>query len=183
MWVKLLGVLIVLALVIGIISLAKNEGPENTDTEGTEASAPEPTSRAAGGVVMYEKKAGSDTTLVVRADSVIESKENIVVLEAFRLEQSDGLTLTGDHARYDTGASLLEISGPVTVRTADGWKADLDGLKWDRRTKEASTDRPLTVTGTQGTIMAGRGEFFDDFSRILLSGDVHAKISPGLLNN
>jgi len=181
MWVKLLSVLIVLALVFGIISLAKNDSPENADTAGDEAAAPELPSRAAGGIVMHEKKAGSDTSLIIRADSVTESKDNIVVLEKFMLEQSDGLTLTGDHARYDTGRSLLDIPGPVTVRTADGWRADLDGLKWDRRTKEASTDRPLTVRGAQGTIEAGRGEFFDDFSRILLSGDVHAKISPDLL--
>jgi hypothetical protein len=183
MWIKLLSVLIVLALVFGIISLAKNDSPESTDTAVDENAGSEPPSRAAGNIVMHEKKAGSDTSLVIRADSVTESADNVVFLEKFRLVQSDGLTLTGDRARYDTGESLLDIIGPVTVHTADGWKAELDGLRWNRMTKKASTDRPLVVKGAQGTIEAGRGEFFDDFSRILLSGDVHAKVSPDLLHN
>ena len=179
MWVKLLAVLILLALVLGIVSLAKNDSQENTDSSGQANAVAEPPSRAARGIVMYEKK--TDSSLVIRADSATESKDNKVVLEKFRLEQSGGLELTGDKALYDTGRSILHIIGAVRVHTADGWRADLNGLTWNRKTKTASTDRPLVVKGVQGTITAGRGEFHDDFSCILLSGDVHASISPDLL--
>jgi hypothetical protein len=182
MWVKLLSALVLLALILGIGFIAKNGDREQTDVAGQDTGAAQQPSRAAGGVVMYEKKPDSGASLVIRAASAIESKDNVVVLEEFRLEQSNGLKLTGDRARYDTGRSLLDIIGPVRVNTADGWQADLDGLTWDRTTKKASTDRPLVVEGAQGTITADRGEFFDDFNHILLAGDVHANLSPGLLH-
>ncbi len=182
MWVKPLSALVLLALVLGIGFIARDDDPERTDAAGRDTDAAEQPSRAAGGVVMYETKPDSGASLVIRAASATEGKDKVVVLEEFRLEQSNGLELTGDRARYDTDRSLLDIIGPVRVNTADGWQADLDGLTWDRATRKASTDRPLVVKGAQGTITADRGEFFDDFNRILLAGDVHADLSPHLLH-
>lgn len=182
MWVKLLSALVLLALALGIGLIAGNDDQERTDAAGRGTGAAEQPSRAAGGVVMYETKPDSGASLVIRAASATESTDNVVVLEEFSLEQSNGLKLTGDRARYDADRSLLDIVGPVRVNTTDGWQADLDGLTWDRKTSKASTDRPLVVRGAQGTITADRGEFFDDFSHILLAGDVHADLSPSLLH-
>ncbi|HON37534.1 MAG TPA: hypothetical protein PLY57_02055 [Deltaproteobacteria bacterium] len=184
MWVKLLSALILLVLIVGIGYIARDGDQEQADAggPGTGTGTGEQPSRAAGGIVMYETKPDSGSSLVIHAASATEDKDRVVVLEEFRLEQSNGLRLTGDRARYDADRSLLDIIGPVRVNTADGWQADLDGLTWDRKTKKASTDKPLVVKGAQGTITADRGEFFDDFNRILLAGDVHANLSPHLLH-
>ena len=183
MWVKLLSAFVLLGLVLGIGFIVQDNDRERTDAAGPGTGSAEQPARTAGGIVMYETKPDSGSSLVIHVASATEGRDRVVVLEEFRLEQSNGLKLTGDRARYDSDRALLDIIGPVRVNTADGWQADLNGLTWDRKTKKASTDRPLVVKGAQGTITADRGEFFDDFNRILLAGDVHANLSPHLLHH
>jgi hypothetical protein len=181
MRVKRSTVLILLALALGLVWAAKDGGGE--DGGATDAAKAEMPSRAALGVVMHEKNTASGSALVVTARRATETRDGRVVLEDFRLEQTGDLELTGGVARYDTRRSLLEIDGPAQVHTTEGWRADLNGLSWDRTTGRAVTVKPLRATGAQGTIHADGGEFLDDFSRIMLSGDVHANIAPDLLRH
>jgi hypothetical protein len=181
MWIKRSSLLILLALALGV-AWAVRDGDDEEDA-GTEAPAAETPARAALDVVMHERDTSDGSTLVVTARRVTETRDGRVILEDFRLEQTGDLELTGKVARYDTRRSLLEIDGPVRIRTAEGWRADLDGLSWNRATGRAFTAKPLEATGAQGTIRAAMGEFHDDFSRIILSGDVHANIAPDLLHH
>jgi hypothetical protein len=132
-------------------------------------------------VVMYEKRTDTNKTFVIHADIVTQQAEDIFFMEAFRMDRSDGMKIEGGLARYDTGANRIDVTGPMTVSTPDGWRAELTDARWDREEKHAATDRPVTVKGDRGTLRADRAEFFNDFKKIELSGNVHAQVAQKLL--
>ncbi len=177
---KLLGILFVISLVTaGIYFLNRDDTSPGTQS-GQEEDEELQVLRTAENVVMHEKRPGSDKDLVIRADAVTQTSDSSLVMNGFTIDRTDGMKVTGGRAEYDTSASRLNIIGPVTILTSDGWEASLTDVVWDRKADHAVTRKPVTVRGDQGTIRGDQAEFFDDFSRIQLAGNVRAKITQNI---
>lgn len=179
MWTKLLVVVIAVLLIFAGAYVLKKDPPS--------AGRPDPRAmetqvlKKAKNVVMYEKRTDTDKTFVIRARTVTQQEESIFLMDAFRMDRSDGMKVQGGRARYDTGINRIDVDGPMTVDTRDGWKAELTDVIWDRKDKHASTGKPVTLKGENGTLRADRAEFFDDFNKIELTGNVHAQVTQKLL--
>ena len=174
MWYKWLG-LGVLCLMGGYFLLSgERQGP--VEQKG-------PLLRLAEDIVMNERdlsaREGLTTITARRAE---ERDDQTVILDEFEISQAPNLIMKGRLARYDMHASVLYVTGPVSVTTGDGIQATLTGLVWQRDAGTARTDNPVQVVMEQGTVEVARAEFDDDFGRIRFSGGVHAKISPHLID-
>jgi hypothetical protein len=181
---KLLGLLIIISLITaGSYFLSRDDAPSGKQAQQQEDESRE-VLRAAKNIVMHEKKLGSDKDFVIRAETITQETDSSITMNNFTIDRTDGLKISGGLAQYDTNASLLNIIGPVTIITADGWEASLTDVVWDRKADHAVTRKPVTVQGEQGTMIRGnQAEFFDDFSRIQLAGKVHAKINQNIFYN
>jgi hypothetical protein len=115
-----------------------------------------PIMREASNITMYEKRLDSDRNFIIRAQAVNQETNNLFTMKDFSVDRSDGMKITGSTAKYDTGSSVLKISGPITILTSDGWKATLTDLVWDRRSRHAVTDMPVLLEGEKGRITAAR---------------------------
>jgi hypothetical protein len=179
MWAKLLVVVIAVLLLFAGAYFMKKEppAPGKAEPQGIEGHV----IKKARNVVMYEKRTDTDKTFVIHASTVVQQSESLFYMDFFRMDRSDGMKVEGDHASYDTSVNRMDIAGPVTVITKDGWKAELTDVAWDRKEKHASTNKPVTVKGDKGTLRADRAEFFNDFSKIELTGNVHAQVAQKLL--
>ncbi len=178
MWARFLVIVIaVLAISAGAWFMQKEPPAAGRQNQG---SVEGHMIRMARNVVMYEKRADTDKTFVISAESVTQRTESVFFMEAFRMDRSDGMKIEGDRARYDTGANRVDVDGPMTVSTADGWRAELADVSWDRKKKHAATNRPVVVRGGKGTLRSDRAEFFNDFTIIELSGNVHAQVAQNL---
>jgi hypothetical protein len=91
--------------------------------------------------------------------------------------------MTGKDATYDRNRSILEVKGLVSMETKDGAQAQLNGFVWDRESQKAYTRNPVKLEGQEGTIVADRAEFSDEFTQIALIGRVHATIAQNFLNH
>jgi hypothetical protein len=181
MWGRLLlGIIIVLAVIAGMY-LVNRDVPG--DTKQPAPAAKDQVQKEAKNVVMYERLTDSKKTFVIRARTVTQHEGDMYYMESFRMDRSDGMKVEGDHAKYDMKASEMVVTGPMTVITADGWKAELTDVAWNRKSSHALTDKPVRVEGPQGKIRADRAEFFDDFTRLELSGNVHAQVDQKLISD
>lgn len=181
---KLLGLLFIISLVTaGIYFLSRDDVPSGNQAQNQEEESLQ-VLRAAKNIVMHEKRPGSDKDFVISAETITQESDAIFIMNKFHISRTDGLKITGGLAHYDTNASRLNIIGPVTIITADGWEASLKDVVWDRKADHAVTRNPVTVQGDRGTMIRGNeAEFFDDFSRIQLAGKVHAKIDQDVFFN
>jgi hypothetical protein len=179
MWTKLLVVVMAVLFLFAGAYFLKKEPPASGHVGARDAE--QQVLKRATNVVMYERRTDTDKTFVIRARTVTQQSEQVFFMESFRMDRSDGMTVEGRQARYDTNANRIDVPGPMVVSTTDGWKAELTDVAWDREQKYAATNRPVTLTGDRGTLRADRAEFFNDFSRIELSGRVHAQVAQKLL--
>lgn len=173
MWAKaVFSFFLVLFIVAGVLFMRNDE-----DQAGSRQIRGKATPiREAKNIVMYEKKLDSDWDFVIRAKLLLQETNEIFTLADFRMDRSDGMKIEGSRVKYNSETSILTVIGPMTVNTADGWRAVLTDLVWDRSRKYAVTDNPVNVEGGKGTLRGDRAEFFDDFNHIIISGDVHAKV-------
>lgn len=139
--------------------------------------------RHAMNIVMFERKRDTGKSMVVSAKELIETGERISELKDFRMAQQKGVTMAGRDATYDRENSTLEVKGPLDIETADGARARLDGLIWNRESRKAFTPNPVNIVNKDGTIKADRAEFSEEFSEIHLIGNVHAKIAQNFLDH
>jgi hypothetical protein len=174
MWFKWLAALVII-IVIGIIVSNREDTVQQTQTE--------PILRSARQIIMHERKADSDISTIIQAQSVVEQADNIFSLVNFELSQSDGLHIAGIQAQYNMKDSVLTVKGPVTIDTGQDRKARLDGLVWDRQSQKATTNNPVVVEALEGIIKANKAEFLNDFTQIRFFGGVHAQISQDILYN
>jgi len=174
MWIKGLGAIVIISL-IGIMVFERENTVQQIKSD--------PILRSAQQITMHEIKTDSDISTIIHAQRVVEQLDNVVSLDNFELTQSDGIHMAGRQARYDTGSSILTVTGPVTINTLDGRKAVLDGLVWNRTTQIAFTQNPVVVEGIEGTIRANKAEFFNGFTEIRFLGGVHAQITQNIIYN
>jgi hypothetical protein len=175
MWYKLtLAVFLIVALVI--LSVQNREQVSLLNQYRT-------LTRQATNVVMYERKRDTGKSMVVSAKDLREIGERISYLKNFQILQQKGLKMSGEDAAYDRKLSVLNVKGPLQIETADGARAQLNGLTWDREHKMASTANPIRLVNKDGIIVADRAEFSDEFTHITLIGSVHAQIAQNMLNH
>jgi hypothetical protein len=179
MWTRLLVVVIAVLFIFGGTYVLKKDPPasgkQDPRTMGTQVL------KKATNVVMYEKRTDTDKTFVIRARTVTQQEESVFFMDAFRMDRSDGMRVEGSRARYDTSLNRIDVAGTMSVDTKDGWRAELTDVVWDRKEKHAATDKPVTLKGDRGTLRADRAEFFNDFKRMELTGNVHAQVAQKLL--
>ncbi|HDP25946.1 MAG TPA: hypothetical protein ENN34_10960 [Deltaproteobacteria bacterium] len=174
MWIKWL---IIPAVIVSLIVLFSDR--EELPSVLDEA----PFLRVASNINLFEYSENGSRSLSISAREIVEQDDRRAVLTDFELSGSNGLHIRGTHARYDFEEALLEIDGTVFIETAEGMKAILDGLSWDRKSNVAYTDNPLRVEGPQGIIEAAGARFHQNFNLIRFSGGVHAKISPDMVRS
>lgn len=165
------------AAIIALVIISSRDKETGSPANGDPA-----LTRKATNVVMFERKRDSGKTMAVSAKQVVETEDQVAHLTDFHLVQQKGVQIIGKDARYDRKRSMLEVKGPVSIKTGDSAQARLDGLIWDRGRQKAYTTNPVSLTAREGTMVADRAEFSDGFSQIALIGHVHAKISRNILN-
>lgn len=181
MWTKIIFALfLVLFIFAGIFFVRDEDETSSKQPQTQERVSPV---REAKNIVMYEKRLDSDWVFVIRAQLLLQETNETFTLMNFRMDRTDGLKIVGRKAQYNSEASLLKVTGPMTVITADGWRADLTDLIWDRSKQYAVTDNPVKLQGGKGTLRGNRAEFFDDFNQIVVSGDVHARVYQNAVND
>jgi len=175
MWYKLtLAAFLIIALII--ISIQEKEQEPLIGKYRT-------VTRHATNIVMIERKRDTGKSMVVSAKELIETGDRISRLKDFHMAQQKGVTLTGSDATYDRGSSTLEVKGPLDIETADGARARLNGLIWNRESRKAFTPNPVNIVNKDGVINADRAEFAEEFSEISLIGNVHAQIAQNFLDH
>lgn len=180
MWAKVLfSFFLVLFILAGVFFMRDEE--DRTDVRQVQGKA-SPV-REAKNIVMYEKRQDSDWVFVVRAKHLVQETNDLFTILNFRMDRSDGMKIAGGKAKYNSETSLLEVVGPMTIDTTDGWRVALTDLVWDRSREYAVTDNPVSVQGRKGSLRGNRAEFFDDFNRIIISGDVHAEVDQSAFND
>jgi hypothetical protein len=176
MWYKLLLLCCAVAVMVFLLR------SQNADRVVSTAAGPA-LSRQAENVVMFERSRETGRTLKIAARRVTETDDGLSRFRDFRLEQEDGPELSGTEASYDRSTSLLAISGDLTIATPDGGRVVMNGLSWDRLSNMAHTDNPVRIEAANGVITAERASFSDGFTRIALTGRVHAKIMQNILGH
>ncbi|HQI01061.1 MAG TPA: hypothetical protein PLF54_09810 [Deltaproteobacteria bacterium] len=180
MWAKVFfSLFLVLFILAGVFFMRNEEDPTSVKQIQGKASPV----REAKNIVMYEKRQDSDWVFVVRAKLLLQETNELFTMLNFRMDRSDGMKIEGGKAKYNSETSLLKVVGPMTIDTTDGWRVVLTDLVWDRSRKYAVTDKPVAVQGRKGSLRGDRAEFFDDFNRIIISGDVHAKVDQSVFND
>jgi hypothetical protein len=174
MWYKLLLFCCAIAVMVFLLR------SQDTDSVVSTSAGPVLTRRAEN-VLMLERSRETGRTLKIAARRVVESEDGLSRFLDFRLEQEDGPELSGTEASYDRSTSLLTISGELTIATLDGGRVVMNGLSWDRQGNTAHTDNPVRIEAASGVITAERASFSDGFTRIALTGRVHAKIMQNIL--
>lgn len=177
MWIKM----ILLACAVFIAGLIFSVFHEQ-DQEQSVALKPALT-RSATSVVMIERRKDGSRTMEVSARSVEETGNQLTHLKDYRLRLSNGASLDGKDAFYDSRNSMVKMVGPIGIMTKDGDRATLKDLTWDRNQHSARTENPVRLEGENGIITADRAEFEDDFATVAFIGNVHAKIHQNILNH
>lgn len=132
--------------------------------------------------LMVERNRETGKAVRIAAAEVTEGRSGMVSLRRFTLEQEQGAKIGGEVARYDMNTGTITMDGPVTVTTPDGIQASLNGLVWDRKGDVARTEGLVSLAGAGSRITAKGAEFKDGFSRIILTGGVHAEIRRDILD-
>jgi lipopolysaccharide assembly outer membrane protein LptD (OstA) len=177
MWYKYVIVMAVVVIIALVILSSQNK------EQGISLNRDHALTRSATNVVMFERKKDTGKTMVVSAKEVVETGDQVAYLKDFRLVQQKGVKMIGKDATYDRNRSILEVKGPLSMETKDGAQAQLNGFVWDRESQKAYTRNPVKLEGQEGTIVADRAEFSDEFTQIALIGRVHAKIAQDFLNH
>jgi hypothetical protein len=181
MWAKIIFAFFLVLFIFAGIFFMRNDDETSVKQSLTQGKVSP--IKEAKNIVMYEKRLDSDWIFVIHAQLLLQETNETFTMLNFRMDRSDGMKIEGGKAKYNSEASLLKVMGPMTVNTADGWRAVLTDLIWDRPKKYAVTDKPVTVQGGKGTLRGNRAEFFDDFNHIIISGDVHAQVYQGAFND
>lgn len=121
----------------------------------------------------------------VSAQRAFQNIENpkIIGLEGIdgRIEMADGSWAKIESAKgtYDGTRERLTLDGAVTVTVSTGWRATSEHAESDLTDGRIVTDRPVRITGRNGTIEAERLEVGEGGRRVLFDGNVRMTFLPG----
>lgn len=106
------------------------------------------------GTVQWEVKA--EHGRIFESDNRAVLKDVLVTLY-----DDDGkeMTVAADHGTINTETSDFELvkhSGPIAIRTKDGYTIYTNHLQWVNARRQLSTDDPVQITG-HGVLVTGEG--------------------------
>ena len=95
----------------------------------------------------------------------------------FRRPSGAVYTMTAKTGSYDTKIKELDLAGDVTIVQPDRFKAVMEKAHVVVEAKRLTSDVPVDVTFTTGSIKANGMEITDDGARILFLNGVKARFS------
>ena len=130
---------------------------------------------------------GQDTkgqAFTLNAGSAVQQSSAVPIVQIDRLaadlQLEDGpATVRADTARYDMDTQQAKVDGPVTVRTADGYRLDTSDATLDLRNKKLTGTGAVKGNGSQGAFSARTMTADLDSRTVALSGNARLRIVPG----
>jgi lipopolysaccharide export system protein LptC len=99
---------------------------------------------------------------------------------AAQITLDGGLTsLAAPKANYDMDKDRIDVPGPLTLRSADGYQLDTANVGIDLKTRRMSSNAPVTGTTRLGTFNAGRMRADLDARTVTLEGRARLHIVQG----
>ena len=79
---------------------------------------------------------------------------------------------------YDSTTKSLVLEDGITIETTSGRKATFEDARVDLDKGDLASDRPVTISGSEGTINANSIRVVDRGKRITFGGGVHLVVNP-----
>jgi lipopolysaccharide export system protein LptC len=79
---------------------------------------------------------------------------------------------------YDSTTKSLVLEDGITIETTSGRKATFEDARVDLAAGDLASDRPVTISGSEGTIKANSIRVVDRGKRITFGGGVHLVVNP-----
>jgi lipopolysaccharide export system protein LptC len=99
---------------------------------------------------------------------------------AAQITLDGGLTsLAAPKANYDMDKDRIDVPGPLSLRSADGYQLDTANVGIDLKTRRMSSNAPVTGTTRLGTFNAGRMRADLDARTVTLEGRARLHIVQG----
>jgi len=130
---------------------------------------------------VYRGETQRGEAFVISAAGAVQRSSAVPVVElqklTARLRMADGpATVTAPSGRYFMATDKLQIIGPVTMDSANGYSLDSRTVDIDLNTRKVVTDAPVTGTLPIGDFRAARLNADIQGRRVVLSGGVHLRI-------
>ncbi|MEL6288833.1 MAG: LPS export ABC transporter periplasmic protein LptC [Pseudomonadota bacterium] len=124
-----------------------------------------------GGRYVVQAKAGTQD---VGALDVI----NLEAVDARVTRPGDGWThLVADRGRYETKSSRMELAGAIRIVTENGMDAQLERADIDVKANRITSDRPVRITMTNGTLEGNSVEIDTAARRVRFGGGVRVQLN------
>ena len=130
---------------------------------------------------VYRGETARGEAFVISAAGAVQHSSAVPIVElkalTAKLQMKDGpATVTALSGRYFMDKDRLQINGPVTMQSANGYSLDSATIDIDLNTREVTTDAPVTGTLPIGTFRAGNLQADVQGRRMVLDGGVHLRI-------
>ena len=79
---------------------------------------------------------------------------------------------------YDSTTKSLVLEAGITIETTSGRRATFEDARVDLAAGDLASDKPVTISGSEGTIKANSIRVVDRGKRITFGGGVHLVINP-----
>ena len=127
-------------------------------------------------------RTGADgAVLLLHADRVEKGRGRLLRLSRIRARRRNRggeVFMQAPAGTYD-GAGILELSGGVEIRTADGYTARTAAARYDTRSRRLSGNSPVEMRG-RGLLVRGEAfEFFPEKGLLRLEGRVRCRVEMG----
>jgi lipopolysaccharide export system protein LptC len=130
---------------------------------------------------VYRGETARGEPFVISAAGAVQRSSAVPIVElrrlSARLQMADGpATVVAPAGRYFMETDRLQITGPVEMRSANGYSLDSATVDIDLNSRAVLTEAPVTGTLPIGTFRARRMRADIQGRRVVLEGGVHLRI-------
>ncbi len=112
---------------------------------------------------------------------------NLIALKAIRAEMPVSASLmariVGQSGLYDRGTDKLVMDAPFTIKMSNGMEARFQNADMDVKAGEMTTEKPVSITAKQTSIVAQKLKMTDKGQIIIFEGKVRINMEAGVLQN
>lgn len=130
---------------------------------------------------VYRGETARGEAFVISAGSAVQRSSAVPIVElkslTAKLAMADGpASVVAPAGRYFMETEKLQITGPVTMKSANGYSLDSQTVDIDLNTREVRTDAPVSGTLSIGAFRAGRLRADIPGRKMILDRGVHLRI-------
>ncbi len=129
---------------------------------------------------VYRGETAKGEAFTISANSAVQRSSAVQIVElrqlTARLDMADGpATVVAPAGRYFLQSDKLQVTGPVTLNSTNGYSLDSATVDIDLNSRQVSTDAPVSGKIPMGSFRAGRLRGDIQGRRLVLDGGVHLR--------